>query len=126
MKTLLILLTTVLLTTTANAQFYEGWPAKWAFGEKSIDLGTLKKGTTEKVSLPFVYEGKKPLVIKGYKSSSKGIEVMLPKEPIKPGSKSEIIFKYTTGKTGKFEEKIMFETNAQKEFVVLNFYGVVK
>ncbi|QIE59471.1 DUF1573 domain-containing protein [Rasiella rasia] len=121
MRTLILLLTTVLLTTTANAQFYEGWPCKVKFN--STDMGMVKQGVKEKVAFPFINDGTEPLVISTHKGGSENITVLLPKRAIKPGGSGEIIVEYTARSAGKFREKIKLRVNQEKKPLVLEVYG---
>ncbi|WP_432411899.1 DUF1573 domain-containing protein [Rasiella sp. SM2506] len=126
MKYFLLLFMMVSFTHMSNAQIVGTWKAKITFENPSVDLGVIKKGTMEEVTLPFINDGTEPLVIKGYKSSSKAIVITFPKEPIKPGEKSKIILKYNAGTAGDIKEKIRLATNAQKKPILLNVSGVVK
>ena len=125
MRTLLFIFAGVLLTTSANAQFFEAWPAKVKFKSKSIDVGSVKKGTVEKIAFPFINDGTEPLIIAGYKGGTADINIILPKEPIEPGKKSKIILEFSASGIGNFREKIELETNAQKKPIILELHGTV-
>ena len=79
MRTLLFILAAVLMTSTANAQFFEAWPSKIKFKTKSIDIGNVKKGTVEKIAFPFINDGTEPLIIAAHKGGTADLNIILPK-----------------------------------------------
>lgn len=125
MRTLLFILAAVLMTSTANAQFFEAWPSKIKFKTKSIDIGNVKKGTVEKIAFPFINDGTEPLIIAAHKGGTADLNIILPKGPIEPGEKSKIIVEFKVSGTGNFKEKFGLETNAQKKPIILELYGIV-
>lgn len=125
MRTLLILLTAVLLTTTANAQFYEGWPCKIKSQITPMDMGMVKQGTIEKVAYPFINDGTEPLIISSYKGGTADLKIILPEGAIKPGRKAMITVEFHAKTSGKFREQIELKTSCQKKPVVLEFFGKV-
>ena len=126
MRTLLILLIAVLLTTTANAQLYEGWPCKIKSQITPLDLGTVKKGSVEKVTFPFINDGTEPLVIISDQGGAEDIVLSIPKHPIKTGSKATITVELNTERSGPFRKKFELKTNCRKEPVVLEIFGNVE
>jgi len=126
MRTLLILLIAVLLTTTANAQLYEGWPCKIKSQITPLDLGTVKKGSVEKVAFPFINDGTEPLVIISDQGGTEDIVLIIPERPIKSGGKATITVKLNTKNSGPFRKKLELKTNCRKEPVVLEVFGNVE
>ena len=95
------------------------------FESKVVDYGTIEHNADGVRKFVFKNNGTEPLIIKNAKGSCGCTVPTWSREPIAPGTTSEIGVKYATNRVGKFTKTITLTTNADKKPVILTIKGEV-
>lgn len=96
------------------------------FDQEARDLGNVKYGGNGSGTFTFVNSGKTPLIITNITSSCVCLSASWPKEPIAPGARGEISFRYDTKRPGPISKTLSVSSNAgNKPVFVLRVKGVV-
>lgn len=127
----IILTAIVLLTGFAFAMSQDAnTPApkaesKLAFAQKVVDLGEIPKGIPATATYEFVNNSNKPVVITNVRTSCGCTDKKYPKEPIKPGEKSQVQATYNAATLGTFQKTVTVTTNEGTTPTVLRIKGKV-
>ena len=95
------------------------------FESKVVDYGQIAHKSSGARKFVFTNNGSDPLIIKNAKGSCGCTVPTWPREPIAPGTTSEIGVNYDTKRTGPFTKTITLTTNASKSPVILTIKGNV-
>ena len=96
------------------------------FDHEKIDFGNIKENAIIEKVFTFTNIGNADLVIIDADASCGCTMPIVPKEPIKPGEKSQIVVKYTAkGKVGPQKPLITITTNGTPSIVHLQLEGWV-
>ena len=95
------------------------------FESKVVDYGQIAHKSSGARKFVFTNNGTEPLIIKNAKGSCGCTVPTWPREPIAPGTTSEIGVNYDTKRTGPFTKTITLTTNASKSPVILTIKGNV-
>ena len=112
-------------TTQSDTQKSEDVNATIDFESKVVDYGVIENKSDGARKFVFTNNGTDPLVIKTAKGSCGCTVPTWPREPIAPGTTSEIGVNYDTKRTGPFTKTITLTTNASKSPVILTIKGNV-
>jgi len=97
-----------------------------SFDEKVHDYGTVAYGGNGVCSFEFTNTGHEPLILSKPQSSCGCTVPTWPKEPILPGSSSEIQVTYNTKRVGPINKTVTVRSNAKTNTVVLRITGKVE
>lgn len=97
-----------------------------AFETDVLDYGTIEHNADGNRVFKFKNTGKEPLIITNCVGSCGCTVPTWPKEPIMPGTTSEIKVKYDTQRVGPFEKTITVSSNAKTASKTLKIKGTVK
>lgn len=127
MKKIYIVLFTLFISATSFSQeIISGNKTGPQFGlgqnEIAIDTNTINETKIIKVS--FINDGTEPLVFLNKNSSCSCLATEMP-EDVKPGESGELNIHFTPTRTGKFNELIYVQTNAQTRPLLLKFKAEV-
>lgn len=100
--------------------------AEIVFEQEVLDYGTIEHNADGNRVFKFKNTGKEPLIITNCVGSCGCTVPTWPKEPIKPGTSSEIKVKYATDRVGAFEKTITVSSNAKSATKIIKIKGVVK
>ena len=95
------------------------------FESKVVDYGQIAHKSSGARKFVFTNNGTDPLIIKNATGSCGCTVPTWPREPIAPGTTSEIGVNYDTKRTGPFTKTITLTTNASKSPVILTIKGNV-
>lgn len=111
--------------TVVHAQTVANQP-NIQFEQEVRDLGNVKYGGNGSGTFKFTNSGKMPLIITNITSSCGCLTASWPKEPIAPGARGEISFRYDTKRPGPISKTLSVSSNAgNKPVYVLRVKGVV-
>ena len=122
MKNILSVLFISLLSASVYAQ---DKIAKIEFESKTIDYGTIEKGSDGVRVFKFKNTGDAPLIVSDVKSSCGCTVPKKPTEPILPGENGEIEVKYDTNRVNPIRKTITVTSNAVTQTVALKIKGTV-
>lgn len=91
----------------------------------SIHLGRLLPGSQGQGSLSITNGGRHDLIISRVRSSCGLLITTWPTEPLKPGERGSITFRYDTARPGPFERNIVVHTNAWQKNLLVPVTGEV-
>lgn len=113
-------------TTQAQTVADEKNQAAMKFEAGDYDFGTVKEGQVVEHVFMFTNTGEVPLVIQNASGSCGCTVPEWPKEPIAPGSASEIKVKFDTkGKVGPQTKTVTIIANTSPEITTLSLKGIV-
>jgi hypothetical protein len=95
------------------------------FESKTIDYGTLVKGTDGTRTFTFKNTGEHNLLIEKIFSSSYCTVLSYTKEPVAPGNTGAIVVKYDTHKLGPIVKTVTVKMNVKEGIVSLNLKGKI-
>jgi hypothetical protein len=122
MKNILSVLFISLLSASVYAQ---DKIAKIEFESKTIDYGTIEKGSDGIRVFKFKNTGNAPLIVSDVKSSCGCTVPKKPTAPIMPGKTGEIEVKYDTNRVNPIRTTITVTSNAETQTVALKIKGTV-
>lgn len=82
-----------------------------SFAESEFDFGRIKKGQAQEHIFTFTNTGKAPLIITDTKTSCGCTTPKVPKEPIAPGEKSEIVVRFNGSGAGQVSKSVTIMNN---------------
>jgi len=97
-----------------------------SFDKLVHDYGTVPFGGDGVCVFKFTNTGKEPLILQQPQSSCGCTVPTWPKEPVLPGSSSEIQVTYNTKKAGPINKTVTVKSNAKTNTVVLRITGKVE
>ncbi|MEQ8583985.1 MAG: DUF1573 domain-containing protein [Marinoscillum sp.] len=98
-------------------------PLTWK--STTLDLGTVKAGTSQAIAFEFTNESESPVYIQEAKGSCGCTKVEYPREAIAPGSTASITASFQSSKVGMFKKNIKIKTSTSDEYTYLYFSGEV-
>ena len=116
---------TVSTTTSEVKEEKVGGPIMH-FETKTVDYGTIKKGSDPIRILTFSNTGNEPLIIKHAKGSCGCTVPTAPKEPILPGESSQIEIRYDTKRVGPIRKTVRITTNEGDQPHILQVRGTIE
>lgn len=96
------------------------------FETKTVDYGTIKKGSDPIRIITFSNTGNEPLIIKHAKGSCGCTVPTAPKEPILPGESSQIEIRYDTKRVGPIRKTVRITTNEGDQPHILQVRGTIE
>ena len=97
-----------------------------AFGQQQYDFGTVNEGEIVKRTFKFKNTGKEPLIISNAQGSCGCTVPKWPREPIAPGSSSEITVEFNSDKkTGKRNQQVTITANTEPANTIISLVGEV-
>lgn len=97
-----------------------------SFDKQVHDYGTVAYGGDGVCTFKFTNTGKEPLILQQPQSSCGCTVPTWPKEPVLPGTSSEIQVTYNTKKVGPINKTVTVKSNAKTNTVVLRITGTVQ
>ncbi len=95
--------------------------------ESTYDFGKVKDGEIVEKSFAFKNTGESPLVISNISASCGCTTPEWPKEPIAPGTESNIMVRFnTTGKPGPQNKTVTITANTEPSVIELHVKGIVE
>lgn len=107
----LILILAMFATTATFAQTSAQSGAQMTFTSKTVDYGTIAKGSDKFRTVKFKNTGTEPLIITSAQGSCGCTIPTYPQTPIAPGMTDEIKISYDTNRVGAFDKTVTFQTN---------------
>ncbi|AZQ45037.1 DUF1573 domain-containing protein [Nonlabens ponticola] len=96
------------------------------FEQKTIDYGTIEKGSDGEREFIFTNTGEHDFILKNIFSSCNCDVISKPEEPIAPGTKGKILVIYDTKKVGPIVKTMTIMGNIKEKVIALKLTGVVK
>jgi len=96
------------------------------FDETEFDFGAIIRGEAQEHTFTFTNTGKAPLIITDTKTSCGCTTPKVPKEPIAPGEKSEIVVRFNGSGKGQISKTVTIMNNTDKASQTLTIKAFIE